>query len=474
MTESNTTALFELYRRGRGTPSPWERWNLLFPWSSAGRRWMLWDIYVGWLAAWSAFNFTPYGPQPHGLSVGIGFGLLMGLSCWLCGVPQPESNFSRYEAMAVGFMGVLLGMALCMFAGFVVAYEKIGRWIWFLFGVFSYLGILTPRLIVSRLDATVRHRLLIYGAGSAGRALAEAVGRYPGVQIVGFLDDDRSLWNRCFKGIPCLGGIEQAEPLCRSLSVEFISVAVTRGIPDERAAQLLRLRHCGVEIMDLPDLYGRLMARVPIDHIPASWLVSGERISMRSMLMFAKRLFDILLSLIGLALTLPVWPLIALGIKLAGPGPVFFRQWRLGWRRRPFRILKFRTMISDAEEDGARWADKADPRATPLGRFLRVTRLDELPQLLNVLKGDMTLIGPRPERPEFIADIEKQVPFYDQRFLVFPGLTGWAQVCYRYGASMEDAKRKLEYDLFYIRNISFRLDLQILMRTVVLLMKGSR
>ena len=190
--------------------------------------------------------------------------------------------------------------------------------------------------------------------------------------------------------------------------------------------------------------------------------------------MLGKRLADIIGSLIGLAITLPFWPIIALLIKLDSAGPVFFRQWRMGRNSHPFMILKFRTMLIGAEKNGAKWADKQDDQITMLGKILRLSRLDELPQLINVLAGHMSLVGPRPERPEFVGEIEQQVPFYTQRYLALPGLTGWAQVRYRYGSNIQDAKRKLEYDLYYMRHMSFKLDIQILLRTIPLLMKGSR
>ena len=187
-----------------------------------------------------------------------------------------------------------------------------------------------------------------------------------------------------------------------------------------------------------------------------------------------KRAFDLFLVLGAFLL---LWPLLLLSALLVWHfhgRPVLFAQRRPGWRGRPFLIYKFRTMCLDAEKDGAQWAAVDDPRVTRLGRLLRLTRLDELPQLWNVVKGDMSLVGPRPERPEFVEHLSRSIPFYDQRHLLPPGLTGWAQILYRYGASEEDARHKLAYDLYYIRNMSLSLDLEILLRTVPLLMRGSR
>lgn len=471
---SNTAALLQRAVRTADARA-WGRRLLdgLF-WSSGGRRWIAWDIYVGWLAAWSAFNLTPHGRQPHGLVVGLFFGLLLGAASWISGVPRPESNPSRYELLAVSLLATALGVVLCLVGSMGLAYVRIGRWVWVLFGALAYIGLLAPRVLVSGIESADRHRVLIYGAGKAGRGVLGELQHHFGIDIVGFLDDNRELWTRTLDGVPCLGGVHEAEAMCRRFGVHLISVAIPHALPEERAERLLRLRHAHIEILDIPELYQRFVARIPIDFITPNWMLGGAVFAQRSMTMLAKRLTDILFSLVGLLLTLPLWPGIALAIKASGPGPVFFRQWRMGYKHRPFRILKFRTMVTDAEKDGAQWARPDDARVTALGRWLRVTRLDEIPQLLNVLRGEMSMVGPRPERPEFIADIEKTIPYYDQRYLVAPGLTGWAQVRYRYGASMEDAKRKLEYDLYYLRNISFRLDLQILLRTVVMLMKGSR
>jgi len=331
------------------------------------------------LAAWSAFNLTPYGRQPHGLIIGIFFGIFIGLSSWLCGVPRPESRTSKYELLTVSLMAVVLGIVLCMVAGLGLAYVRIGRWIWLLFGLLTYVGIITPRLLISGIESVVRHRILIYGAGPFGRAVLKELTHHSTIQIVGFIDDNRTLWSRCIDGVPCLGGVDQVHTLCRQLDVPLICCAISGGLPEPHARQLLHLRNLGVEIMDIPELYERFTERIPVDFISAHWLVHGEKLSSRSVGMLLKRLIDLLGSLFGLAVSLPFWFLIALAIKLDSHGPVFFRQWRMGLRYRPFLMWKFRSMVSGAEKNGARWAEVDDARVTRLGRLLRLTRLDELP-----------------------------------------------------------------------------------------------
>jgi exopolysaccharide biosynthesis polyprenyl glycosylphosphotransferase len=220
----------------------------------------------------------------------------------------------------------------------------------------------------------------------------------------------------------------------------------------------------------------QLLGRVPLELVPGDQVLSrlSEQLVFSQGYALAKRGLDLLVAIgLGLAV-LPTLPLIALAIKLDSPGPVFYTQDRVGLGGRIFRIYKFRTMRRDAERHGAVWASERDPRVTRIGRFLRLTRVDEIPQLWNVIRGDMTLVGPRPERPEFTADLARTLPGYDKRHVVKPGLTGWAQVCYRYASSVRDTKIKVEYDLYYIKHASLWLDMKILWRTigVVLGMRG--
>ena len=241
--------------------------------------------------------------------------------------------------------------------------------------------------------------------------------------------------------------------------------------------QLLTCRTRGTKILDLAAFYERSHAQVPVDSLKASWLVYGNGFVQGPARRLAKRAFDIASSLTLLVISAPVMALTALVIKLDSRGPVFYRQERVGLGGRSFQCVKFRSMRIDAESDGvARWATKNDSRVTRVGAFLRKTRIDELPQLISVLKGEMSIVGPRPERPEFVAQLRKQIPFYDLRHGVKPGVTGWAQVRYTYGASVEDARKKHQFDLYYLKNNTLLLDLQILIETVtvVLFREGAQ
>ena len=240
--------------------------------------------------------------------------------------------------------------------------------------------------------------------------------------------------------------------------------------------ELLELRLRGVVIEDASLLMERVTGKLPLNGLNPSSLIFTNGFKVNALQQFARRLVSITVSLIGLVICLPFIPFLILAVRLSSPGPIFFRQTRIGLRGRRFSIIKFRTMRQDAEVDGPVWAEKNDCRVTPLGRFMRTTRLDEIPQLWNVLRGEMGFVGPRPERPEFVEWLTKEIPFYELRHMVRPGITGWAQVRYKYGANLEETKRKLEYDLYYVKHLSLGLDLLIMFETIktIVLGRGAR
>ncbi len=241
--------------------------------------------------------------------------------------------------------------------------------------------------------------------------------------------------------------------------------------------EILECKMNGIEVMEWPTFYEKNMNKIDIMNVNPSHLVLGDGFQRNRVTVVVKGVMDRVLALLGLLTFAPVGTLIALAIRLNSPGPVFYSQERVGLNGKTFRILKFRSMVTDAEKNRApQWASEQDPRITKVGRFLRKTRLDEVPQLINILKGEMSFIGPRPERPYFVEELEKCIPFYGLRHVTKPGLSGWAQIRYRYGATVEDAVKKLEYDLYYIKNLSIFLDLMIFMETiqVILFGKGSR
>lgn len=240
--------------------------------------------------------------------------------------------------------------------------------------------------------------------------------------------------------------------------------------------ELLNCKLKGVKVTDLSAFYEQHRSRVRIDLLRESWFIFGDGFRQGRVRMFVKRAFDIFASAVLLILAAPVMLIAAIAVKLESPGPVIYRQERVGLGGRAFNIMKFRSMRADAEKDGPQWAQAGDSRVTRVGRFMRLTRIDELPQLFSVLTGTMSLVGPRPERPYFVKQLEEQIPFYSARHSVKPGVTGWAQVRHKYGASIDDSSDKLEYDLFYVKNHTLIFDILVLFHSVkvVLTAQGSR
>ena len=253
-----------------------------------------------------------------------------------------------------------------------------------------------------------------------------------------------------------------------------VSLSERRGVIPLQ--EMLKCKLSGIRVVDAPTFYEKVTGKLLLENITPGWFIFSHGFRSTLLLSIVKRFLDISLSLVGLLLFLPFFPLIALLIRLDSPGPIFFAQERVGESERNFTVYKFRTMRQDAEQStGAVWAQKDDPRITRLGKFLRKSRIDEIPQLVNVLLGEMSLVGPRPERPEFVSKLKEIVPYYSERHFVKPGVTGWAQVCYPYGASVDDALEKLRYDLYYTKNISVMLDLVVIFKTIkVVLGRGGR
>ena len=252
-------------------------------------------------------------------------------------------------------------------------------------------------------------------------------------------------------------------------------------MPDRRGTipmrELLDLRMQGVKIEEATTWLEKISGKIEVENLSPSWLVFGEGFRRSTAFIMVRRVVSIIISLIGLICALPLFPFIVLAIRLDSEGPVFYTQTRVGKAGRTFKVVKFRTMRQDAEAaNGPQWADNNDPRVTRIGRFLRFSRLDEIPQLWCVLKGDMAFVGPRPERPEFIEQLSREIPYYGVRHMVRPGITGWAQVKYKYGSTVEDAREKLQYDLYYIKHVSIGLDLLIMFQTIktVLLRRGAQ
>lgn len=321
-----------------------------------------------------------------------------------------------------------------------------------------------------------RRRVLVLGAGNRAERLRRLSLRPEcGFRIGGFvaMEDGQAV-------VPdpvARGSIENLAGYVEGLGVSEVVLALEERRNALPLTDLLRIKTAGVLVHDFSSFIERETGRIDLETVNPSWLIFSDGFSGGQALSRAlKRLFDIVASALALVLMAPLILLFALLVCLDSKGPAFYRQRRVGLYGQPFDVLKLRSMGIDAEAHGAQWAAMNDPRVTRIGLFIRKTRIDELPQLWTVLKGEMSFVGPRPERPEFVADLEQHLPFYAERHMVKPGITGWAQINYPYGASVEDARHKLEYDLYYTKNYSPFLDLLILLQTlrVVLWNEGAR
>ncbi len=317
-----------------------------------------------------------------------------------------------------------------------------------------------------------RERVYVLGTGDRALRLLNGLRQRAelGIEVVGWTGNIQGALTRETVATHLVG-------LAREKGVHRVIVAM----PDRRGTlpveELLELRLNGVKVEEATSWLEKITGRIEVEQLYASWMIFAEGFRFSAYFRLMRRVLNFSVALLGLVVSLPLLPFILLAVKLDSPGPALYRQKRVGKRNTQFYCYKFRTMRQDAEADtGATWAADDDPRITRVGKFLRVTRLDEIPQLWCVLKGDMHFVGPRPERPEFVEWLSKEIPYYGVRHVVRPGITGWAQVQYKYGNTLEDAREKLQYDLFYIKNASVGLDLLILFQTIkiVLLGRGAK
>jgi sugar transferase (PEP-CTERM system associated) len=377
-------------------------------------------------------------------------------------------------ALSVG----TLGTALCLY---VVADAGIGRGVLLIAVLLALVGLAASRYVFTHIvdDAAFKRRVLVYGCGQRAAAIASLRRRSDrrGFAVVGYLQPD---------GEDCAVPANQLvdakgnlQLLCAQLNVDEVVVAMD----DRRRAfpllELLECRLAGTDVAELLTFLERETGRVRIDALNPSWMIFGDGFRRDPLRLFSSRMLDLVASLLILVVSLPAMAITALAIKFEDGwrAPVLYRQARVGLGGRSFDVLKFRSMRIDAERDGrAQWAQTKDPRITRVGAIIRKIRVDELPQILNVVRGQMSFVGPRPERPQFVAQLAQDIPYYAQRHCVKPGITGWAQLCYPYGSSEQDALEKLQYDLYYIKNNTLLFDLAILVQTaeVVFMGRGAR
>ncbi|HEX5705156.1 MAG TPA: TIGR03013 family XrtA/PEP-CTERM system glycosyltransferase [Pyrinomonadaceae bacterium] len=319
-------------------------------------------------------------------------------------------------------------------------------------------------------------RILIVGSGEFAVEIAKETlqRKDAGYRVVGFVDNDPALVGKSLINPKVIGLTSELASLVKRENIDRLVVAIGDRRGQFPTQELLKLSLSGdVTIEESASFYERLTGRVLLDMIRPSWLIFSSRGRRARINEFARSAMHRIIALIGAILSLPIAIITAIVIKLESRGPILYQQERVGKNGRPFRLMKFRSMRTDAEKDGPVWAKTDDERMTRVGRIIRKIRVDEIPQFWNILRGDMNFVGPRPERPHFVAQLAQEIPYYEQRHLMAPGLTGWAQINYPYGASIEDAKQKLQYDLYYMKNQNVALDATIMFETVKTILFGK-
>ena len=380
--------------------------------------------------------------------------------------------FRIAAAFSVAF--VVLSLAFYLFPS-----VYLGRGVFAIAFVLALIGVVLARIMyINVVDKEkLNQRMLVVGAGEKAKLIEDLLKRRSdrrGFTIVGYvpLDHEESVLDTR----KLITHSSTLTHLVEELDIDEIVLAVTdrrNGFPVE---ELLDCKMSGVRVVDVQTFFERQAGRLIVHLLQPSWLIFSDGFAQGTIREIVKRAFDIVASLLLLTFAFPFMILTAIAIYLEDRGPVFYRQVRVGQNWKLVRVMKFRSMRTDAEKNGAQFAEKDDDRITRTGNFIRKTRIDELPQLFNVLKGDMSFVGPRPERPEFVEEFTESIPFYSERHRVKPGITGWAQICYPYGASEKDTIEKLQYDLYYVKNYSIFLDLTVLFQTaeVILWGKGAR
>jgi sugar transferase (PEP-CTERM system associated) len=377
---------------------------------------------------------------------------------------------------SIATAAILLSVIYYLFPSMII-----GRGIFLVTLVLLPLAVVGWRLFYDRLSrmGPLRDRVLIIGSGPLARKIGTEIlkNHRTSYEVVGFIDEDPKKIGESVVNPKIIGDYASLSGIVSQRSINRVIVA----LPDRRGKlpvdSLLQCKFQGTIIQDGVNFYERLVGKIVVDNLRPSWFIFSSGFNQFRLTRITKRILDVVIASLALLASFPFFLVIAPLIRWNSPGPVFFRQERVGEDGRVFTLIKFRSMRADAEaETGPVWAQHQDNRATLVGGFLRKSRMDELPQLINVLKGDMSFVGPRPERPFFVEQLHKEIPYYSLRHEVKPGITGWAQIKYSYGATKEDALEKLQYDLFYIKHLSLWLDLAIIFETikVVLLSRGSR
>jgi len=396
------------------------------------------------------------------------------------GLYELKKYFS-FNTFAKILLSVLTASIVISFLKYGFFLFPIGRGILLIANTIIIILVFGWRLLSHKLSKYVitPKRVIIVGKGKAVHDISQAIKLVSeDLLVIGTVQEKEGVPEKSKSPLKSkvLGSIDRLQDIIQEYDIDQLVLAGIKEKDRNIAHIILDARLKGIDVIDMPDLYQVLLKKIPINYVQEKWFINAkgfERIN-NILILKVKRLIDVMSSLLILLISLPLWPFISLMIKLNSPGPIFYRQRRLGKNESTFLLYKFRSMIHEAEKNGAVWAEQDDDRVTGAGKILRKLHVDELPQLINVIKGEMSLVGPRPERPEFVEELKKEIPFYSLRHFMMPGLTGWAQICYPYAASLKDAKEKLEYDLYYISHMNLLLDMRILLKTVQIVIFGRR
>ena len=441
---------------------------------------LAWSVYflVRVQSGWIDVRFEPEFWFP--MASVASFWLLV---FFVAGMYRPWYAASRLDELTLMFKAVSFG---CLFLFFVVFVDDqrshvqvSSRLLIAIYWTILLICVASGRLVVRSLQRRLLisgvgvHNTLIVGSPVKARQLFEDITKYPalGFRVIGFVGMDKRATNSN-KTVPLLGSVGELEDLIARHDVKEVLIALDTTDHDRLLDIVGRINSKRVGTKIIPDLYDIISGQARTNQIYGFPLIDINPRLLRPWEESMKRFFDITVSATVLIIGMPLWILISVLIKVDSYGPVFYRQERVGMDGGIFSILKFRSMVQDAEQGGPQWAEKKDPRVTRIGNILRKLHLDEVPQFINVLKGEMSLIGPRPERPEFVDDLAREIPLYKRRLNVRPGITGWAQVKHTYDESIEDVRKKVQYDLFYIENMSLRMDLKIILSTLYHMLLG--
>jgi len=434
-------------------------------------------IYAGSFVRFERVAALPLLIEYEGFKI-LFFIVVVTLVSYFVELYDPNNNTCMKAILSRVAIGVVVSFVILSSFYYLMPFLMFGRGVFAvslcLFGILQFWGHTGYKLLLNL--PGIATRVLVVGTGPLAKQIGKLILTTNHYHVLSGYVDCTSEQVYVPMDSVVSNGKELEETVKREKADKIVvSLSERRGLIPLK--DLLNCKLSGIEVVDAPSFYEQLTGKLLLENITPGWLIFSEGFRITSLLRAGKRIIDLILSTIGLVVVLPLIPVIAIVIRLDSPGPVFFRQVRVGEREKNFTLYKFRSMGQDAEsKTGAVWAQKDDSRVTKVGKFLRKSRLDEIPQLYNVFKGDMSFVGPRPERPEFVEKLKDIIPYYSERHFVKPGITGWAQVKYSYGSTVEDAIEKLRYDLYYIKNLSLFLDLLIVVDTtkVVLFGRGAR